>query len=67
MVQDSITDHIDTAQGKLTAFKFNLSHDHHFCRDCSLICYLSKVLKVKLFSNNRSQKMPVMLAVIDFS
>ena len=60
MVQDSITDHIDTARE-------NSSDGHHFCRDCSLICYLPKVLKVKLFSNNKGQKTPVMLAVIDFS
>ena len=67
MVQDSITDHIDTAWGKFIAFKFYLSYGHHFCRDCSLICYLPKVLKVKIFSNNEGQKTPVMPAAIDFS
>ena len=70
MVQDSITDHIFDhwhGAGKFIAFKFYLSYGHHFCRDCSLICYLPKVLKVKLFSNNGGQKTPVMLAVIDFS
>ena len=30
------------------------------------MCYQRKVLKVKLFSNKRGQKMPFMLAVIDF-
>ena len=53
--------------GKFIAFKFYLSYGHQFCRDCSLICYLPKILKVKLFSNNRGQKTPVMLAVVDFS
>ena len=52
---------------KFIAFKFYLSFGHHFCRDCSLICYLPKVLKVKLCSNNNGEKTPVMLVVIDFS
>ena len=42
--------------GKFIAFKLSLSYGHHFCRDCSLICYLPKVLKVKLFTNDRGKK-----------
>ena len=55
-------------RGKIHRIKILLIDWPYFCRDCSLICYLPKVLKVKLFSNNKGQKTPVMLAaaVIDF-
>ena len=65
MVQDSITDHIDTTQENSS--HLNFTYRLAIILQRLLLDMLPTVLKVTLFSNNKGQKTPVMLAVIDFS